>query len=319
MNTFVDDYGRRIEYLRLSVTELCNLRCRYCMGEDGIIKKAHEEILTKEEMLCAVKIAVKHGVKKVRITGGEPLLKKNILSICEDISAISGLEELGITTNGIMLKEFARPLYEAGVDRLNISLDTLDSEKYKSLTRLGELSDLFEGLKTALDTGFKKIKINSVLLGSVNDDDKSLKDLANLSYKYPIDVRFIELMPMLNNLYDDFYFVSSDRVIDALNLKGEYIEDGVCRLYHMDGAKGNIGIISPMSHKFCQSCNRIRITADGYVKPCLHSKLEYNIKGLNEEAMERVILSAVRNKPANHNMSISDMSDSGRYMNTIGG
>lgn len=315
----LDKCGREIEYLRLSVTELCNLRCKYCMGEDGIIKKPHDEILTKEEMISAVSIAARHGVKKVRITGGEPLVKKNILSICEDISKISGIEELGITTNGIYLKEFAKSLYEAGVSRVNISLDTLDKEKYRDITRLGKLADVLEGLETALATGFKKVKINTVLLKGVNDDDESLLDLVKLTFKYPIDVRFIELMPMFSNLYEEYGYVAAKRVYDLLGLKESIANDGVCSLYHMDEAIGNIGLITPMSHKFCGSCNRIRITADGFVKPCLHSNLEYNIKGLDEKDMEEVILKAIYNKPLEHNLSCNELSDSGRFMNTIGG
>ena len=191
----LDAYGRKITYLRLSVTELCNLRCRYCMPEDGVCKKRHEEMLTEEEMLCAVEAAASLGVTKLRITGGEPLVKRNILSICRRTAAVEGIGEVCLTTNGLLLPQLAQPLREAGVRRVNLSLDTLDEKKYTYITRRGSLRQALDGLEAALDAGFERVKINTVLIGGFNDDE--IPALARLTQQYPVDVRFIELMPML--------------------------------------------------------------------------------------------------------------------------
>ena len=192
-----DTFGREITYLRLSVTELCNLRCRYCMPEDGVCKKSHEEMLTEDELVLAAKAAAELGITKIRITGGEPLIKRNILHICERISAIEGVNDLCLTTNGTMLEEFAMPLKKAGVSRLNISLDTLDREKFEHITRRNNFEDALAGIEAAVNAGFEKIKINAVLIGGFNDDE--ITPLANLTKKYPVDVRFIELMPMYDS------------------------------------------------------------------------------------------------------------------------
>ena len=193
----IDEYGREISYLRLSVTELCNLRCRYCMPEDGVCKKRHEDMLTREEMLDAVKAAAELGIRKVRITGGEPLVKRDILSICRGVARTEGIEEVCITTNGLLLPQLAKPLREAGVSRVNISLDTLDEKKYAYITRRGSLAAAVAGIKAALDAGFDKVKINTVLIGGFNDDE--IPALAELTRRYPLDLRFIELMPMLDD------------------------------------------------------------------------------------------------------------------------
>ena len=189
-----DTYGREISYLRLSVTELCNLRCRYCMPAEGVCKKEHDEMLTEEEIVLAVETAAELGVTKLRITGGEPLVKKNIVSICERTAAVPGIREVCITTNGTRLPELARPLREAGVRRLNISLDTLSEEKYRYITRIGSLNQAIDGIEAALDAGYDKIKLNAVLIGGFNDDE--IAPLAGLTRRWPVDVRFIELMPM---------------------------------------------------------------------------------------------------------------------------
>ena len=192
-----DTYGREITYLRLSVTELCNLRCRYCMPADGVCKKEHDDMLTEEEIVMAVETAAELGVNKLRITGGEPLVKKNIVSICSRTAAVPGIREVCITTNGTRLPELARPLRDAGVGRLNISLDTLDADKYRYITRIGSLDDALRGIETALDAGFDKIKLNAVLIGGFNDDE--IVPLADLTKRWPVDLRFIELMPMYDS------------------------------------------------------------------------------------------------------------------------
>ena len=316
----IDRYGREITYLRLSVTELCNLRCRYCMPEDGVCKKSHSDMLTEDEMICAVEAAASLGVRKLRLTGGEPLVKKNILSICERAAKVEGIEEVCLTTNGVLLPQMAQSLRSAGVTRLNISLDTLDADKYSYITRTGTLDQAIAGIHAALDAGFDKVKINAVLIGGFNDDE--VASLAELTKTYPVDVRFIEMMPMYDSGdFDASAFIPYTRVLEQLRDAIPQEQDGgVARLYRLQGAKGNIGLISPVSAHFCSECNRIRITADGKVKPCLHSSLEYSLKGLGPDAMRETLKSAIEHKPIWHGeMDAAHRSGAGRNMNEIGG
>ena len=315
-----DGYGREITYMRMSVTQLCNLRCIYCMPEQGVVENAQSDMLTEDEMILAVKAAASLGVKKLRITGGEPLVKKNILSICSRAASVDGIEDLCLTTNGILLPELAVPLRQSGVRRINISLDTLDSRKYARMTRIGSLSGAVAGIRAALDAGFEKVKINTVLIGGFNDDE--IVSLAQLTLHYPLDLRFIELMPMNNSgqLGPEAY-ISDRTVLKMLPDAAAQPPDGsVARLYRLPGAKGNIGLISPISDHFCGECNRIRLTADGKLKPCLHSAQEYPIKGLDYEQMRRQFERAILEKPAWHGeLSASNRSRAGRSMNQIGG
>ena len=316
----LDAYGRKITYLRLSVTELCNLRCRYCMPEDGVCKKRHEEMLTEEEMLCAVEAAASLGVTKLRITGGEPLVKRNILSICRRAAAVEGIGEVCLTTNGLLLPQLAQPLREAGVRRVNLSLDTLDEKKYTYITRRGSLSQALDGLEAAIDAGFERVKLNTVLIGGFNDDE--IPALARLTQRYPVDVRFIELMPMYDSGdFDPQAYLPGSAVTELLpELKPQPDGDGVAKLYRLPGALGNVGIISPISAHFCGACNRIRLTADGKLKPCLHSTLEYSVKGLDFAGMQALLRQVILEKPRWHGeLSVDHRSQAGRNMNEIGG
>ena len=316
----LDSYGRKITYMRLSVTERCNLRCRYCMPAEGICKKPHDMMLTEDEMIQAVEVAASLGVKKLRITGGEPLVKKNIISICRRASALEGIGELALTTNGTLLPEFGADLKAAGVRRLNISLDTLDEKKYSYISRVGTLDKAMQGIETALELGFEKVKINAVLIGGFNDDE--IRPLAELSRSYPVDMRFIEMMPMYDSGdFKEASFIPYTKVLEELpELEKVEQDGGVAKLYRLPGAQGNIGLISPVNAHFCADCNRIRLTADGKLKPCLHSKLEYNIKGLDREAMLDQFKTAIWNKPQWHGeMSATERSNAGRNMNQIGG
>jgi len=316
----IDTYGRQITYLRLSVTELCNLRCRYCMPEDGVCKKRHEEMLTQEEMIMAIRAAAALGIRKLRITGGEPLVKSNIVELCRAAAAVDGIEEVCLTTNGTLLPKLAAPLREAGVRRLNISLDTLDAEKFRYITRIGNLEDALAGIEASLEAGFDKIKINSVLIGGFNDDE--IPTLAALTQRYPVDVRFIELMPMYDS--GDFgpdafipYTVVTDRLPDLSPLPAD---GGVAKLYRLPDARGNVGLISPVSAHFCADCNRIRLTADGKLKPCLHSSDEISLKGLDYDGMVETLRSAILSKPKWHGeLSYTERSHAARNMNQIGG
>lgn len=315
-----DGFDREITYLRLSVTERCNLRCRYCMPEEGICKKRHQEMLTEDEMILAVKAAASLGVCKLRITGGEPLIKRNILTICKRAAGVPGIREVCVTTNGILLPALAGPLREAGVSRLNISLDTLDPEKYAYITRCGQLSEFFAGLEAALEAGFLKIKINCVLIGGFNDGE--IRPLAELSLRYPVDVRFIELMPMgESGEFGPAAYIPGKEVLRRLQeLEALDDMDGVARFYRLPGAQGNVGLISPMSAHFCGNCNRIRITADGHIKPCLHAPAEYSLKGLDLDGMRAQMQAAILAKPQEHGeLSAQCRSQAGRDMNQIGG
>lgn len=316
----IDKLGRRIHYMRISVTELCNLRCRYCMPEDGVCKKDHRDMLTEDEIIDAVRAAASLGIDKIRITGGEPLVKRNIVSICQRTAAVEGIQEVCLTTNGILLPQLALPLRDAGVKRLNLSLDTLDENKYRYITRRGEMADFRKGLDAALDAGFEKIKINAVLIGGFNDDE--IVPLAHLTEQYPVDVRFIEMMPMYDSGdFSEAAFVSRQVVLDKLPQAAPVPQDGgVAQLYRLPGAMGNIGLISPISAHFCGACNRIRLTADGKLKPCLHSSVEYPIKGLSAEEMRVVMEQVIWDKPSWHgDLDAVHRSRAGRNMNQIGG
>ena len=306
--------------MRLSVTDKCNLRCRYCMPVEGVCLKEHKEMLTEDEMITAVEAAASLGVKKLRITGGEPLVKRNIVSICRRAAAVEGVKEVCLTTNGLMLPKLAKDLKDAGVKRINLSLDTLDPEKYAYITRIGTLDDFMAGLNAALDAGFEKIKINAVLIGGFNDDE--IVPLAELTKQYPVDMRFIEMMPMYDSGdFQEASFVPNTKVLEALpDAVPAESDGGVAKLYRLPGALGNVGLISPLNAHFCGTCNRIRLTADGKIKPCLHSAEEYSLKGLSFDEMRETLRAAIWNKPVWHGeMDVVHRSGAGRNMNEIGG
>ena len=316
----LDSFGRNITYMRVSVTDLCNLRCRYCMPEDGVCKRTHAEMLTEDEIITAMKAAASLGITKLRITGGEPLVKKNIASICRRAAQIPGIREICVTTNGTLLPELAKPLREAGVSRVNISLDTLDAEKFRYITRRGELSQAVDGIHAALDAGFEKVKLNAVLIGGFNDDE--IPALAELTRRYPLDVRFIELMPMVDSRdFGPEAFIPCTVVLDKLpELQAVEPDGGVAKLYRLPGAQGSIGLISPVSSHFCRDCNRIRLTADGKLKPCLHSADEISLKGLDEAGMREKLREAILSKPQWHGeLNYFERSHARREMNQIGG
>ena len=232
----IDRLDRNIHYLRISITELCNLRCRYCMPEDGVCKKRHDEMMTEDEIIQAVRAAASLGIDKLRITGGEPLVKKNVVSICRRAAQVEGIREVCLTTNGVLLPELAKPLKDAGVIRINMSLDTLDPEKYAYITRIGTLDRAIAGLEAALEAGFEKVKINAVLIGGFNDDE--IVPLAELTKKYPVDVRFIEMMPMYDSGdFDQKAFIPYTTVLDKLPEAVEVTPDGgVARLVPISAA-----------------------------------------------------------------------------------
>ena len=311
-----DRFGREITCLRLSVTDLCDLRCVYCMPPQGVPKKTHEEMLTEEETILAVEAAASLGIRKLRITGGEPLVKRNILSICRRAAAVEGIREVCLTTNGIRLPALAKDLREAGVRRVNISIDTLDPERYARITRTGSLDVALKGFHAALDAGFDRVRVNAVLLDGMTD--REIRELAELTLAYPVDVRFIERMPMPGT-GNAAGFLPADRVLHALpELVPEPWDGGTARPYRLPGGAGYVGLISPVSACFCESCSRLRLTADGRIRPCLHSSLEVSLKGLDREGMRAAFARAVRMKPERHT-GLAEVSDAGLSMNEIGG
>lgn len=313
-----DTLGRKITYLRLSVTDLCDLRCIYCMPEQGVTKRTHGEMCSLEELRDMAAAAVSLGVRKIRVTGGEPLVRRGVASLCRMLREIPGLDELCITTNGVLLPELAQPLRDVGVDRLNVSLDTLRPERYRAITRVGELSSVLRGLDAAEAAGFTNTKLNCVLMGGVNDDE--IADFVRLTLERPLSVRFIELMPMgACAKWDRTRFLPAKAVLDRVPELEPVGTDGVSLLYRLPRALGTVGLIEPMSHAFCSDCSRIRITADGKLKPCLHSETEIPLRGLSGEALREAIARGIAMKPKQHELARDGVTHAGRGMSEIGG
>lgn len=316
-----DSYGRIINYLRISITDKCNLRCKYCMPEDGVHKIGHSEILTYEEIEEIARVFVSLGIDKIRITGGEPLIKKGILSLIKNIGEIENLKDFAITTNGILLKKYAKDLKELGVNRINISLDTLNSEKYKEITRGGDLNKVLEGIAEAKKVGFAPIKLNVVLIGGLNDDE--IEDFVKLTIEDDIEVRFIELMPIgqaKNWALDKF--ISNKIVLDKVKELREVPYQDIsspAKYYALPNSKGKVGLINAISCKFCSTCNRVRLTSDGNLKLCLHSNEEIDLKiPLRKgEDIKKIIINAIERKPEAHNLEKGECIV--RNMGSIGG
>ena len=313
----LDGCGRTINYLRLSVTDLCNYRCRYCMPPEGVAKRDHGDILSLEELADIARAAVRLGVKKIRLTGGEPLVRQGIVELCRQLRTIPGLQELCLTTNGALLPQLAAPLWEAGLDRLNISLDTLRPDRFAEMTRLGHLSDALAGIEAAEAAGFHTLKLDTVLIGGFNDDE--IDDFINLTREHPWEVRFIELMPMGPCAeWDKSCFLSGDTVLQKVPALQQIESCGVARQYRLPGAMGTVGLISPVNHDFCAQCRRIRVTADGKLKGCLHSAEELPLRGLHGKELEDAIRQGILQKPERHHLT-ERRSDTPRNMNQIGG
>ena len=313
----MDQYGRTIDYLRLSVTDLCNYRCRYCMPAEGVEKGPHGSVLTVEELVEIGEAAVKLGVRKIRLTGGEPLVRRGILDICRGLRAIPELKELCLTTNGSLLPELAQPLREAGVDRLNISLDTLKPERFQEITRRGTLDEVLKGIRAAEDAGFQNLKLDTVLMGGVNDDE--IGDFLALTMEHPWEVRFIELMAMGPcAAWPKERFLPVTEVLRRFPQLEKIRPNGVARRYRLPGAVGTAGLIAPVSYEFCGDCRRIRVTADGRLKGCLHSREEIPLRGLHGDALTEAIRRGILQKPRQHHLT-EHASDTPRTMNQIGG
>jgi cyclic pyranopterin phosphate synthase len=317
-----DNHNREINYLRVSLTDRCNLRCLYCMPKEGVSLLGHKDILSYEEITRIVTIAVKLGIMKVRLTGGEPLVRRGIVEFAANLNKIKGLNDITLTTNGILLENYAEALFNAGIRRINISLDSLDPQKYTDITRKGNLDNVLRGIKCAEHIGFSPIKINVVAIKGFNDDE--ILDFAKLTVDKPYQIRFIEFMPVGNpGLHTEFAYLSNDIIREIINdfsplepINGKRNKmDGPARLYRMKDAQGEIGLISAMSHEFCDSCNRLRLTADGYLRTCPMRA------GCTEADLEHIITTAILNKPKRARIHCYDVQRKKcvRNMSSIGG
>jgi cyclic pyranopterin phosphate synthase len=344
-----DRYGRIIDYIRLSVTDLCYRRCIYCMPEGGVEKLPHGSILSVEEIDEICIAAASLGIKKIRITGGEPLVRRGIDEIVRNACTVPGIEEVCLTTNGTLLAKpfyetrvsrsdgswrketqgdapissstpytYARMLAGAGVNRVNISLDSLDPKVYNEITRGGDLADTVAGIDAAISEGLTPIKINAVLMGGINDD--GIIDLAELTKRKHIHVRFIEIMPIGEcAAWNKERFISGSAVTSAIPGLVPCGTDGVAEIYRRGDYAGTVGIIHPISGHFCPDCNKIRITADGRLKPCLHSGDEILLKGLRGDELTDAIRKGIEGKPIEHHLADGEASESQRGMNRVGG
>lgn len=317
----IDKTGRKIDYLRVSLTDRCNLRCIYCMPEEGIPKKTHDDIVRFENLEKVISAFATLGIKKVRFTGGEPLILNGIEKLIEFTSSLPSIEDVSLTTNGILLYDKADELKKAGLNRVNISLDTLDKEKYKVITRGGDINKVFSSIEKCINIDLKPVKINVVLMRGINDDE--VESFINLTKDMPIQVRFIELMPIGEGLK---YYVKSSMKIDEIIEKHKeliHIKDksNVASVYKIEGAKGTVGFISPISCKFCNDCNRIRLTSTGSIKPCLHSHDEISLRPYfnDEKMLKKVIEDAIYNKPDEHHLEEDKRSQTDKMMYQIGG
>lgn len=277
--------------------------------------------MSTDEVLNIIQTFAELGVEKIRFTGGEPLLRKDIVPLIQEASQTDGIHSVCLTTNGVLLKDQAETLKKAGLDRVNISLDTVDPETYQTLTRNGDLEDTLSGFKAAQKADFNDLKINAVLIGKDGKVDlETVGPLIELTKENDVCVRFIELMPMGACAgWDSGCFIKSDLLLDAFPALEPAGMNGVSRVYKIPGYRGTIGLIEPMSHKFCSECNRVRVTADGNLKTCLHSADEINLRGLEPESLKAVITEAVKQKPASHHLIEDGKSSTGRNMNQIGG
>lgn len=305
-----DAYQRRIDYLRFSITDRCNLRCSYCMPQEGVAKLDHEHILRYEEILRLARLAVGMGISKIRLTGGEPLVRRDVLYLCENITRIPGLQSLSLTTNGVLLAEYAERLFQAGIKRINISLDTLNPQKFEAITRRPFFQKVWAGIEAARQVGFSPIKLNCVVMRGINDDE--IEDLARLTLRYPFHVRFIEFMPFQPE-EQKRKFLSADEILRRVEGIAPLVpaqsvnSNGPASHYRFEGAPGKIGIISPISHHFCHSCNRLRLTSDGKLRTCLFSTEETDILALlRQGALDEEIVGEMRRsiarKPERHTL-----------------
>lgn len=325
----VDTFGRNINYLRISITDRCNLRCRYCMPYEGVEKQGHSSILALEDIARLVKIAAGVGIRKVRLTGGEPLVRKNVGQLIRYISEVPEIDDISLTTNGILFADQAEDLQSAGLNRVNFSLDSLVPDKFKYITRLGELSNVKRAIDKALTLDMHPVKLNTVLIRGFNHNE--ILDFADLAYKKPLHVRFIEFMPIGDlSFWDHDNIITSQETQNIIKKKYKLIGNkrvrgsGPAKYFALEGGLGTLGFISPMSNHFCGECNRIRMTADGKLRGCLYDKNEIDLKqvmenGASDEELRELFLKTIEIKPERHNMNNGWGKENHRKMYQIGG
>jgi GTP 3',8-cyclase len=331
MNQLTDRHNRTIDYLRISITDHCNLRCQYCVPLDSRTKLSMHEILSYEELFAVARAAVAVGVTKIRITGGEPLMRKNMLEFCRMVTSLPEITDLSVTTNGILLESMAADLKAAGVKRVNVSLDTLDRQRYADITGKDALERVLNGIQTAADVGLTPIKINMVPMQGINDDE--IIPMARWTLDAPYDIRYIELMPTSGwaRQRHDQLFMGIDDVRRQVETIGDLEEipqmhtRGPAAYAKLAGAKGRIGFIAAVSHHFCKTCNRLRLTADGKLRACLFAEDEIDIRGplrsgASPEDLQQIIRSAAAAKPKGHTLNEENAKPvNGRIMQAIGG
>ncbi|MFC4102823.1 GTP 3',8-cyclase MoaA [Paenibacillus xanthanilyticus] len=311
MQTLTDRFGRVHDYLRISVTDRCNLRCLYCMPEEGVEFAPSSDLLSYDAIVEVVETAAKLGITKLRITGGEPLVRPDLSSLIARLSAIDGIRDISLTTNGVLLAQQAQALRDAGVNRVNISLDTLDPTRFKFIARRGDLRRVMDGIEAAARVGFSPIKLNCVLLKGVNEDE--ILSFLRMSAEQPLHVRFIEYMP-IGHADEGWrkHYLPLSRVLEiaeeagfAVSPKNDIKGNGPSEDYLIEGGVGSFGLIHPISDHFCKNCNRLRLTSDGGLKPCLYWVDELNVKPAlgDPEAMHALFMRALDLKPLNHEMA----------------
>ncbi len=322
MEELIDRYNRKIEYLRVSITDRCNLRCIYCMPPEGIKSLRHEDILRFEEIERIVRYSIDWGIDKVRITGGEPLVRKGVVYLVEMLAHLKGIRDLSMTTNGILLRDYARDLKNAGLQRINISLDSLDANRFERITKIGKLSLVLDGIEEALKRSLEPVKMNVVVMEGINDDE--VLDFASLSLDRPLHIRFIEFMPFGETQKTSFRFVPTPAIKERLKELGDLISAevkgaGPAKSFRFEKSLGTIGFITPISEHFCTTCNRLRLTADGELYPCLFSDYRVDIKkplrtarGYRE--IRELFEEALKNKPEKHSLKGNN-----QVMSRIGG
>lgn len=327
----VDSFGRAITYLRISLTDRCNLRCAYCMPAGGLGWLPQTNMLTDDEIVRIVQAAARLGIKKIRLTGGEPLVRPGVVDLVSRLSSISGIQAIGLTTNGILLAKMAQSLAQAGLKRVNISLDTLKPERFKRIARFGSFDQVWQGILAAEQAGLTPIKINAVIIRGVNDDE--ILDLARLSLFHPWHIRFIELMPIGNNQdWGEGFPAPQDRYVSVQEMRSRLevfgmipanmdSDSGPARTFYVPGAPGTIGFISPLGEHFCHECNRLRLTADGKLRSCLVMPGEISLREAlyNGQPLDKLILQAVAQKPEQHNLTATIPAQSELSMSQIGG
>jgi cyclic pyranopterin phosphate synthase len=324
----IDPCNRYLNYLRISITDRCNLKCIYCVPRDQIPRLSHDEILTYEEILRTVQVGVSLGISKVRVTGGEPLVRKGVYDFLRELRRLDGLKDLSLTTNAVALKDNLKKLESAGIRRINVSLDTLKREKFARITGMDCFDQVWQGIEGAREMGFHPIKINIVALNGVNDDE--LTAMAQLSVDHPYHIRFIEYMPIGESQMGNGPLLLAPEIKKRISVLGNLIpvrnaaNDGPAQRYRFEGALGEIGFIHALSHHFCDRCNRLRLTARGQLRPCLLSDHHEDVKGplrsgCSDRQLAEIFFKAVRHKPSDHNLSVQSPSRVCGQMNSIGG